>query len=349
MRRRRRLADDDDAALVRLGARPRGRIDADDDLGVIRARLGREALAFDQRARPERAGRLFHDLGEQLLSADRAALVARGDALQESLGEMMVVVEGRTAGDSRVLVGDELLDQLDRARRRRDDRLRLVAEAQSEHRLIEGVGMAPGREFVQPELHVLLAAQPVGLLGGKQLRHGAVRPAQALGSAGVTRALRRGADRHQAGLAQHHDVPDVVVGGADQVDDGEALDPLAHGFGARARLAGAAPGQNDPIDPVAWRRLLVRTAPEGPVVKEFRALLRSERGERAGAVGGAQLQEIVEFRYVRPAAVGRPGRAPPSRAALPGVGRRHDAPRAGAGRRATAPLILAINLRWMSS
>ena len=49
----------------------------------------REPLALDQRARPQRARRLLDDLGEQFLPADRAALVARGDALDERLGEMM--------------------------------------------------------------------------------------------------------------------------------------------------------------------------------------------------------------------------------------------------------------------
>ena len=90
MRASARSADDDDAAFVRLGARLGRRIDADDDLGIVAgAAPRREALALDQRARPQRARRLLDDLGEQLLAADRAAGVARGDALDERLGEMM--------------------------------------------------------------------------------------------------------------------------------------------------------------------------------------------------------------------------------------------------------------------
>ena len=68
-----------------------------------------EALALDQRARPQRAGRLLDDLGEQLLPADRAALVARRDALEEGGGEVvrrLSKVEPRvTIG---VLVGDQI-------------------------------------------------------------------------------------------------------------------------------------------------------------------------------------------------------------------------------------------------
>ena len=77
-------ADDDDAAFVGLRAGARRRIDADDDLGVVRRRRSaRQTLALDQRARPQRARRLLDDLGVELLPADRAAVEARGDALEE--------------------------------------------------------------------------------------------------------------------------------------------------------------------------------------------------------------------------------------------------------------------------
>jgi hypothetical protein len=75
------------------------------------------------------------------------------------------VVEGRAAGDDCVVAGGEGFDDLARPRRRGDDRLRLVSEPQAQHRLIEGVGLAPGCELVAPQFHVLLASEPVRLLG----------------------------------------------------------------------------------------------------------------------------------------------------------------------------------------
>ena len=157
--------------------------------------------------------------------------IAGGDALDERRREMMGVVESRTAGDDRVLVLDELFDELGRTRRRGDHRLRLVAEAQAQQRLVERVGIAPGGEFIEPQLHVLFSPQPVRLLGREQLRHRAVGPGEARGGARIVRPLAGRADRHQPGFAEHHDVAHVVVRRADQIDDREGLDP----FGAPPR------------------------------------------------------------------------------------------------------------------
>ena len=89
---------------------------------------------------------------------------------------MSPVVEGRAASDDCVLAGGEGFDDLAWARCCRDDSLRPVSEPQAQHRLIEGVGLAPGGELVAPQFHVLLAPEPVGLLGREQLAHRAVRP-----------------------------------------------------------------------------------------------------------------------------------------------------------------------------
>src|SRR5271168_4489363 len=71
------------------------------------------------------SARLLHDFGEQFLPADRASLIARGDAFQKGVREVMGVVEGRSASNDRVLVLHELLDELDGTWRRGDHRLRL--------------------------------------------------------------------------------------------------------------------------------------------------------------------------------------------------------------------------------
>ena len=69
----RRAPAGDDAALVGLGARARRRIDCDDDLSVFRRRrIRRQALALEQRPRPQGARRLLDDLGVKLLPPERA-------------------------------------------------------------------------------------------------------------------------------------------------------------------------------------------------------------------------------------------------------------------------------------
>jgi len=122
-------------------------------------------LTLEQRPRPQGARRLLDDFGEQLLPPDRAAVVTRGDAFEERSRQMGLIVEGRAAGDNCVLARGQSFDDLGWPRCCRDDRLRLVSESQAQHRLVEGVRLAPGGEFVAPQFHVLLAPEPVGLFG----------------------------------------------------------------------------------------------------------------------------------------------------------------------------------------
>ena len=182
---------------------------------------------------------------------------------------MVGVVERRAVRHDDVLVVQQLLDDFRRPRRSGDDGLRRITETQAEQRLIERFGIAPGRQFVAPKFHMLLAAQPVGLLGRKQLRGRAVGPGEARRGVRVMGALLIEAASQQAGLPQHHHVARVVGGGADEIDDGIGLHPFAHGLGAGARLAGAAPGEDQPIDPIAARRQLVGPRPETPVAQQF--------------------------------------------------------------------------------
>ena len=101
----------------------------------------------------------------------------------------------------------------------------LIAEAQAEQRLIESVGVAPSGEFVEPQLHMLLAAQPIRLLGGEHLRRSRRSASRGAGGAREVRPLVARADRQQARFAQHHDVARVVPGRADQVDDRRSRAP----------------------------------------------------------------------------------------------------------------------------
>src|SRR5580704_9410770 len=74
-----------------------------------------------------------------------------------------------------------------------------------------------------------------------------------------------------AGFAEHHHVARIVAGRPDQIDDRESLDPFAHRLRAGPRLAGAAAGEDQPIDPVARRRQLIGPRPEAPVEQQIAA------------------------------------------------------------------------------
>ena len=160
-------------------------------------------------------------------------------------------------------------------------------------RLIEGVGFPPGGELVAPQLHVLLAPEPVGLLGREEPAHRAVRPFEAQVGGEEARPLIGPAAGENAGFAGDHGVAHVGEGRADQVDDRVGLHPVAHRFGARAGLAGAAAGQDEPDDPVARRRRLVGARPERPVVIQLRAFERRHRLDEPDAGAGFEFENVA--------------------------------------------------------
>ena len=141
---------------------------------------------------------------------------------------------------------------------------------------------------------MLLAAEPVRLLGREQVAHRAGRPFEPSGGGEIARTLLPGAAVENAGFAEHHHVAHVVGGRADQVDDRVGRRPSPHRFGAGARLAGAPPGENEPDDPVARRRRLLGARPEGPVVEEPRAFVRRELSEHLRALADAKLEQVAD-------------------------------------------------------
>src|ERR1700733_11088845 len=67
---------------------------------------------------------------------------------------------------------------------------------------------------------------------------------------------------------------------------------MAHRLGASPGLAGAAPGEDEPDDPIAVRRSLVGAGPERPVMKQLRAFKRRHLLEHAHARVEVELQKI---------------------------------------------------------
>ena len=179
-------------------------------------------------------------------------------------------------------------------RRGGHDRLRLVSKPQAEQRLIERLGVPPGGELVAPQLHVLLASEPLGLFGGEKPAHRAVRPFEAQVGGEEARLLVAPAAGEDPGFAGDHGVAHVGDRRADEVHDRVGLDPVTHGFGAGAGLACAAAGKDEPDDPVAGRRRLVGARPELPVMKQLRAFERRHRREELGPVTGLKLEKVAD-------------------------------------------------------
>src|ERR1700722_4064074 len=112
-----------------------------------------------------------------------------------------------------------------------------------------------------------------------------------------------------AGFAEHHHVARIVAGRPDQIDDRESLDPFAHRLRAGPRLAGAAAGEDQPIDPVARRRQLIGPRPEAPVEQQIAAPGLIERMQKFALLAGRQSQHFAKCP--------RPWTAP-----VPGIDRR---------------------------
>src|ERR1700677_340934 len=205
---------------------------------------------------------------------------------------MGLIVEGRAAGDDCVLARGQSFDDLGWPRWCRDDRLRLVSEPQAQHRLIKGVRLAPGGEFVAPQFHVLLAPEPVRLFRGAQRAHRAVRPFEPKVGCEKAGTFVVPTASENAGFTPDHDVAGVGDGGADQIDDRVGLHPVADRLRASPRLARPASGEDEPDDPVAVRRSLLGAGPERPVMEQLRTFARRHLLERAHARVEFELQKI---------------------------------------------------------
>ena len=116
---------------------------------------------------------------------------------------------------------------------------------------------------------MLRTTQPFRLLRRIEEGLGAVGPDQAAAGGLEDRPFVDGADIEQAGLALDHDVPGVGGGGGDQGDALTALLDLgADPFGAGAGLAETAAGEDQPVAPGSWGRLLRGAALVSPVAAE---------------------------------------------------------------------------------
>src|SRR5207245_7865843 len=128
----------------------------------------------------QRARHVVEDLALQLLAADARPLILRSELAQRGRSQVVgVVVGGASCGDA-ALVLEQLAQKLQRPRRRGDELLRVLAEAQPERQVgprLEQV--LPGGELVAERLVMLRPAEQVGLVGAVAGSDRSVRPGQA--------------------------------------------------------------------------------------------------------------------------------------------------------------------------
>ena len=242
----------------------RRRIDRDRDAHERRRR--RDARRLDRLAPPQSVGPVLDQLALELLAPEPRAAVGRRDLRQEPRREVAGIVGGRRRRRHDAGRVDEPPDQRDRPRRRRDGLARAVAQAQPELQHVPGLlRVAPLAELVRPGGLELRPAQAIRVLGREGVRDGARRPFEPAQRRLPLRPLGCGRDREEPGRAVDHHVAHVGHGLADERDAPDALrrdaakpaDEARHPRGAGARLAGAAPAEEEPGVP---GRVLVRAA-----------------------------------------------------------------------------------------
>jgi hypothetical protein len=240
-------AGDDDAARIGVRSARCRRIDGDDD--AAERRVHPHAGALDQRPWPQRVGTIFEQLGVKLLPPEPRAAIAPDDRLEEARGEVGFIRRRRDAGHRGLRIGDERLDQPDRPRCRRHHLARARTQTQAElQRVPRVVGPAPFAELVAPRGGELRSPQRIGILGGEQLRDGAIVPSHLPLRWLVARALMWRMHRKQSRDAFDHHRAGVRQGLANKRDPQRrrilgkvrALHHCAHPFSPCPRLAGAA-------------------------------------------------------------------------------------------------------------
>ena len=112
---------------------------------------------------------------------------------------------------------------------------------------------------------MLLAPQPVGLVGRENQRFGAIGPLQTTISGSVDGFFGVGADSQNARLTFDHDVASIVRGRGNDVDELRTLDRFADPLGTRTGFPEAAAREDQPDAPVPGGRQLGRPCPERPV------------------------------------------------------------------------------------
>ena len=162
------------------------------------------------------------------------------------------VLARRAARHMRAFGGNERAHEPHRLGRRRDDDARIAAQAQTQHQHVPGLGIAPRGQLVAPGGIVLRAAQAFGLVGREAGGDGAVGPSEAALRGLVERPEIGRRDGEEPALALDHDIARIGGGGRDQGDAARAplLHQHPHPFGAAARLAEAAAGEQQPDAPV---------------------------------------------------------------------------------------------------
>ena len=229
-----------------------------------------------------------------LLTTHPRAFVALNNLVDERGREVRAVLEGRAARDAHVVrirgASDEAPDDGRGPWRGSHNAPRVCAEPQPEHQLVPGVRVPPRRELVTRCRVVLLASEPVWLLGAVGERLGPVGPREArLGGLPEGTIPGRGC-REDAALSLDEHIAHVGGGGAYEGDalGASSLDLTADPLHHDARLTGAATCEDQPDPPVTLRNELAVASPEVPVVLERLEISCRQALDRSGPLTRCQ-------------------------------------------------------------
>ena len=212
------------------------------------------------------SGAVLDHLAVELLAPEPRAGVAPDDRVEEGRREVLRrCPRSRARLTATRSIGEEPAQERDRPRRRGDDLARTRPEPQAELQHVPGLlGMAPFGELVAPGGLELRPAQRIRILGREHMRDGAVCAIRACAASATRPGARRG-----AWIASRPDGPSTITSRAAAKvsptsamrahrlwrQPAEAGGEARHPFGAGARLAGAAPAEDEPGRPVVARAL----------------------------------------------------------------------------------------------
>jgi hypothetical protein len=286
--------NDDPARIPRAAIGPGGRIDPHHNPDELFAKPAWRGGArpnpapFQQLPRPHCAFDIGQQFAVQLLPPQPRPAIFVQHRRDEARRQVRIV--GRPPARHRPVLHRQLLDH--RHQRRRlgrggDENAGIVIPAHRHHQIVpcHRALLPPFGRLVAPGGVMLWPAQFLGGDRRKDLRHRAGVEHQFAACARPARRLAVPRHRQDPAWPVDHHALDILDRRADQRDArarpaaGKVADP----FGARARLAEAAPGHDQPHPPIAHRRALAVMRPAQPARDQLVAMRPRHRRDRASA------------------------------------------------------------------
>ena len=127
-------------------------------------------MSIEQRAFEKGTGIIVDEFAVEFLAGERRAAIETLQFTEERRREKAGIGDCGGAAQHGLRVGDHLLEQRQRPRRRSDGLLRALAQAEGELQRVPGFfNMTPFRQLIAPGQMELRPAEKVGGGGGKEL------------------------------------------------------------------------------------------------------------------------------------------------------------------------------------